>query len=229
VVGVARLTGGRTPVSYAVPTGNFGNVFAGFGAQRMGTPINRFVVGSNRNDILARFLATGSMVMEGVEPTLSPSMDIQVSSNFERLLFDLLGRDGTKVADTMAHFRGEGSFTLAPELFGPLAEQWSGSRIDDAATLAVIADVHDRTGMLLDPHTAVGVGAARAAGLDADVPLIALATAHPAKFPDAVESATGIRPPLPDRLADLFERPERLTQVAGDVAVVRDHITQILG
>lgn len=229
VAGVARLTGGRGPVAYSVPTGNFGNVYAGFGAQRMGTPINQFVVGSNRNDILARFLATGTMAMEGVEPTLSPSMDIQVSSNFERLLFDLLGRDGTRVADTMAHFRGEGSFTLDAELFGQLGEQWAGARVDDEGTKAVIREVHDRTGMLVDPHTAVGLGAARAARRDPDTPMISLATAHPAKFPDAVEAATGIRPSLPPRLADLFERPERLTDLPNDTGVVREHILGVLG
>jgi threonine synthase len=229
VVGAARLTGGRSPVAYSVPTGNFGNVFAGYGAQRMGTPISQFVIGSNVNDILTRFLETGTMRMAGVQPTLSPSMDIQISSNFERLLFELYGRDGDEVVDAMARFRSEGAFTVDGDRLGLLREQWSGVRIDDEQTTAIIAEVHGRTGVVVDPHTAVGLGAAAAARRDPAVPLIALATAHPAKFPDAVEAAIGVRPALPAALADLFERPERCVTLPNDRDEIRAHIDATLG
>ncbi len=212
------------PVSFAVPTGNFGNVFAGWAAQRMGLPVDRFVVASNRNDILTRFLATGAMTMEGVVPTLSPSMDIQVSSNFERLLFEVLGRDGAAVAELMLRFRAEGTYALDDDMMGHLAEHWVGTSLDDDATTAVMRRWWEAAGLVLDPHTAVGVGAAEAVGLDPEVPTIALATAHPAKFPDAVVAATGVHPPLPDRLADLLDRPEHLTTLPNDLAVVRAHI-----
>jgi threonine synthase len=217
----AQLTAGTAPVAFSVPTGNFGNVFAGYGAQRMGLPVSQFVVGSNANDILTRFLESSVMEMRGVEPTLSPSMDIQVSSNFERLLYELLGRDGTEVAETMLRFRAEGRFTLERDLLGLLDEQWRGASIDDAATTAIIADLYASSGLLVDPHTAVGLGAAHACRADRSAPMITMATAHPAKFPDAVEAATGVRPPLPARLADLFERPERYDTIASDYGTVR--------
>jgi threonine synthase len=229
VVGSARLTGGSAPVAYAVPTGNFGNVFAGYGAQRMGTPISQFVIGSNENDILTRFLETGTMHMTGVHPTLSPSMDIQISSNFERLLFELAGRDGAAVVEAMAEFRETGQFQVDADRMGPLREQWSGARVDDPGTTAIIAEIHDRTGVVVDPHTAVGLGAAAACRRDPRVPMISLATAHPAKFPDAVEAAIGSRPELPPRLADLFERDERLVTLPNDVDEVRSYIDATLG
>jgi threonine synthase len=229
VVGSARLTGGRSPVAYTVPTGNFGNVFAGYGAQRMGTPISQFSIGSNVNDILPRFLETGTMHLTGVQPTLSPSMDIQISSNFERLLFELYGRDGAAVVDAMARFRTEGRFTVDADRLGLLREQWAGARVDDEGTKAIIAETYERTGVVVDPHTAVGLGAAAATRRDPSVPMISLATAHPAKFPDAVEAAIGVRPALPARLADLFERPERYVTVANDLDAVRAHIEATLG
>ena len=228
VTSVARLTGGAAPVSFAVPTGNFGNVFAGYGAQRMGLPVAQFVVGSNANDILTRFLDTAVMEMQGVEPTLSPSMDIQVSSNFERLLFELYGRDGAAVAETMLAFRTEGRFALDPDRMGLLAEHWSGACIDDATTTAIIGELYRRDGVLVDPHTAVGLGAAARCRQDPSVPMVALATAHPAKFPDAVEAATGVRPALPDRLVDLFDRPEHYDEVPLDYAVIRARIESYL-
>jgi threonine synthase len=216
-------------VAYSVPTGNFGNVFAGYGAQRMGVPISQFVIGSNVNDILTRFLETGTMRMAGVQPTLSPSMDIQISSNFERLLFELYGRDGDAVVEAMARFRAEGAFTVDDDRLGLLREHWSGVRIDDEGTKAIIAEVHGRTGLVVDPHTAVGLGAAAAARRDPAVPLIALATAHPAKFPDAVAAATGVRPALPAGLADLFDRPERFVTLPNDREAIRAHIDATLG
>ena len=210
------------PCDVAVPTGNFGNVFAGWIARRGGAPIERLIIGSNRNDILARFMATGRYETEPVVPTLSPSMDIQVSSNHERLLFELLGRDGAATADLMARFRGVGAVEA------PSDPTFVAASLDDAATLAEIADLHRRTGYLADPHTAVGIGAARACRADDPIsperPVACLATAHPAKFPDAVEQATGIRPALPDHIADLFDRPERYDVLAADVDAVRNHV-----
>ncbi len=221
VTSSARLTMGAMPVSFAVPTGNFGNVFAGYGAQQMGVPISQFVVASNANDILIRFLSSAIMEMRDVTPTLSPSMDIGVSSNFERLLFELLGRDGATIAELMMRVRAEGSFSIDPAVVDALGEQWSGASFDDQATSEVIRDVYERLGLLLDPHSAVGLGAAMACRLDPAVPMVTLATADPAKFPDAVESATGVRPPLPDRLADLFDRPEHYITMANDYDLVR--------
>ncbi len=208
--------------SFAVPSGNFGNIFAGWIAERMGVPVDQLVIASNRNDILTRWAATGSLVAEDVVPTLSPSMDIQVSSNHERLLFELSGRDGRRTAELLGRFRGLGSVEA------PHDRRFDAASIDDEATLAVIRDVHERTGRLVDPHTAVGIGAARASRRDGAVPMVCLATAHPAKFPDAVEAATGIRPPLPDRLADLSERPERFDVLPADLATIEAHIDRRL-
>ncbi|HSJ91366.1 MAG TPA: threonine synthase, partial [Ilumatobacter sp.] len=185
-----RLLGG--PVSFAVPTGNFGNVYSGFGAMRMGVPIRQLVIGSNRNDILTRFLTTGTMEITEVHPTLSPAMDIQVSSNLERLLFELAGHDGPRIADLMAEFRGEGKVTFPPELIDAVSETFSGARVDDEETMAEMRRTFESDGLVVDPHTAVGLAAARAVRRDRSVPMVVLATAHPAKFPDAVEAATGV-------------------------------------
>jgi threonine synthase len=204
--------------SFTVPSGNFGNIFSGWIAERMGASVDQLVIGSNSNDILARWVETGALVAQPVLPTLSPSMDIQVSSNHERLLFELLGRDGARTEDLLGRFRGVGSVEV------PRDPRFDAASVDDAATLAVIRDLHDRTGMLVDPHTAVGIGAARARRRDPDVPMVCLATAHPAKFPDAVEQATGVRPPLPERLADLFDREERYDVLPADLAQVQRRI-----
>jgi threonine synthase len=223
-----RLGGAGRPVAFSVPTGNFGNVFAGYGAQRIGTPISQFIVASNRNDILTQFLTTGTMTIGEVHPTLSPSMDIQVSSNLERLLFEIHGRDGAAIAELMARFRAEGTVSVEGDRLELLADHWSAARIDDAQTASTIAAEFERIGMLLDPHTAVGLAAARQARADASVPMVVLSTAHPAKFPDAVEAASNVRPPLPAHLADLFDRPERFEVCANDFATVRGRIEEIL-
>ena len=208
------------PCEVAVPTGNFGNILAGWIARRSGAPIEGLVIGSNRNDILTRWAQTGSLVAEEVVSTLSPSMDIQVSSNHERLLFELLGRDGAATAELMGRFRALGSVE------GPRDPVFAAASLDDDATLAVIAGLHRRTGYLADPHTAVGIGAAEARRRRPDLPMVCLATAHPAKFPDAIERATGTRPALPDGLADLFERPERYDVLPADVAAVRRYVEE---
>ncbi|MBI4967699.1 MAG: threonine synthase [Rhodospirillales bacterium] len=210
--------------TFAVPTGNFGNVFAGWVAGKLGLPIDKLVVGSNSNDILTRFLESGAMQMAPVVPTLSPSMDIQVSSNFERLLFAVMKGDGAKVAHLMTAFRATGRFALSKAAMAMIAKQFIGHRFDDAATKAAIRGLHRLTGLVLDPHSAIGV----AAGLESHdykrSTLVALATAHPAKFPDAVFAATGIRPALPPRLADLMTRPERVTALPNDLGAVQSFI-----
>jgi threonine synthase len=212
------------PVAFAVPTGNFGNVFAGYGAKRMGLPVSQLIVGSNRNDILTRFFETGTMSGAEVQPTLSPSMDIQISSNFERLLFELSGRDGAAVARTMTAFRQSATFSVSDDCWRQARELFDGHRLDDDETLREIARLHRETGELVDPHTAIGIAAGRAKALDRTTPLVALATAHPAKFPDAVEQATGERPALPPQLSDLFEREERLVRLPNDLAAVESYI-----
>ncbi|MEM9437340.1 MAG: threonine synthase [Pseudomonadota bacterium] len=201
-------------VSFTVPTGNFGDVFAGYIAKKMGLPIKRLVVATNRNDILHRALSNGDYVTGEVHPTITPSMDIQVSSNFERALFDAYGRDGGAVAQLMAELKG-GGFHISQGALEGLREHFSSGRSDEHETSSTITSALKTMGELLCPHSAVGVKVAEEQ-LGPE-PMITLATAHPAKFPDAVEAATGIRPPLPPRMADLYERPERVTEVENDL------------
>ena len=225
-VGAAVALGapGRA-VAVSVPTGNFGNIYAAYGARAMGVPIERLVVGSNANDILTRFFTTGTMAATAVTPTLSPSMDIQISSNFERLLFDLHQRDGGRLVEAMGRFRSAGSFSVAPSELATARALFAAYRADDEDTRATIARVWRESGEVIDPHTAVGVHAARAARADgavpSAVPLVALACAHPAKFPEAVAGATGVRPALPARLGDLEQRPERVTVLPADLGAVQ--------
>ncbi|MDJ0947132.1 MAG: threonine synthase [Kiloniellales bacterium] len=211
-------------LSFAVPTGNFGNVYAGYAARQMGLPIERLIVASNVNDILTRFFESGAMVIDEVRATYSPSMDIQISSNFERLLYDLLGQDGRAVAETMTRFRASGRFELDRAAWQASLELFTGFRLDEAGTLAAIERIHRTTGELLDPHSAIGVAAAEARLDGLEGPVVALATAHPAKFPDAVETASGVRPQLPPRLADLYDREERLQVLPNDLAAVQEAI-----
>ncbi|MFQ5971946.1 MAG: threonine synthase [Alphaproteobacteria bacterium] len=209
------------PVRFAVPTGNFGNVYAAYGARAMGLPVDRLIAGSNRNDILARFFESGVMALGPVEPSLSPSMDIQISSNFERLLFDLYDRGGAAVAAAMVEFRETGRLDVGRARWRRAREIFIGCRVDDEATLAMIKRVYETCGALVDPHTAVGLVAAEDRDEDTTTPLVALACAHPAKFPLAVERATGVVPALPRRLADLMEREERISVLERDVAAVQ--------
>ncbi len=223
----ARLGGG--PISFAVPSGNFGNVFAGYGAMRMGLKVDRLVVGSNRNDVLTRFFHTGRLEIRDVVPTMSPSMDIAVSSNLERLLFEALGRDGQATSALMRELRRKGAAEMPQWAMSRLRAVFSAARVDEEATSRVMAEVYARTGRLIDPHTAVGVGAALECRGDGDVPTVALSTAHPAKFPDAVFAATGRRPVLPERLADLHDRPERLCVLPNDLAAVQRFVADNAG
>jgi threonine synthase len=218
----AALGAPARPVSFSVPTGNFGNVYAGHVARQIGLPIERLVIGTNRNDILARYIATGEMTMAPVEPSLSPSMDIQVSSNFERLLFELKGRNGAAVAEAVASFRRSGRLPEDDQAWRAARGLFSAHKVDDTLTMETIAQIYARSGALIDPHTAVAVAAARAelAAHDSGAPMVALACAHPAKFPEAVERATGIRPALPEAVGDLLERRERVVVLPNDRGAV---------
>ncbi|PZQ52175.1 MAG: threonine synthase [Rhodovulum sulfidophilum] len=207
-------------VSFTVPTGNFGDVFAGYVAKRMGLPIDRLVIATNQNDILHRTLESGAYVKSGVEPSISPSMDIQVSSNFERLLFELYDREGPAVAELMGELGTLGEFALSQGAVDRLRAEFDSARTSEEETRATIRDVLAGTGQVICPHTAVAVHAARAKRGDPAVPMVVLATAHAAKFPDAVEAACGVRPALPPGMADLFDRPERVTRVPNDLAAI---------
>ena len=220
----------RGPLTFCVPTGNFGNVLAGWIARHLSAPIDHFVVASNTNDILTRFIRSNDMSAVPVVPTLSPSMDIQVSSNFERLLFEMNGRDGGMTAEQLQRFRHSGTLAIeADQRAEWLDGVFRAAKVDDAETLDVIGRTYAATGMLVDPHTAVGLGAVqqliRCGDVHGDV--VTLATAHPAKFPDAVERATGIRPQLPPHLADLFDRPERTTVLPNDLAQVERFVESV--
>ncbi|GAB6054503.1 threonine synthase [Magnetospira thiophila] len=228
VAAAVNLGAPDRPVSFAVPTGNFGNIFAAYAAGKMGLPIAQYIIGSNSNDILTRTLETGHMSMAQVVPTLSPSMDIQVSSNFERLLFDLYGRDGAALTEAMTRFRADGTLSFGRNQWDPLKAQFTGFRMDDTQTREAIRAVHQSTGELLDPHSIIGLMAAEQRRADPSVPVVAMATAHPAKFPAAVEEATGVHPALPPRMADLFDRPERFTVLPNRLDGLKDHITSTL-
>lgn len=222
VAGVA-LGAPHRPVSFTVPTGNFGDIFAAHVAARMGLPVERLVIATNSNDILVRTLETGAYETRGVVATSSPSMDIQVSSNFERLLFEAHGRDAVAVRSLMARLSQSGGFTIEA---GPLAEirrDFAGGRCDEAATASTIAATLASTGYLLDPHTATGVRVAEGLPPSA-TPMVVLATAHPAKFPDAVEAACGVRPQLPPELAAMMTAPERMERLPATREVVEAHV-----
>lgn len=210
-------------VSFTVPTGNFGDIFAGYIARRMGLPIERLVIATNHNDILHRALTTGDYLTDGVRPSISPSMDIQVSSNFERALFDAYGRDGRAIAALMEELKS-GGFRISQGALQSLRATFASGRCSEDETTATIRAEYARTGEVLCPHTAVGVKVANE-NLG-DTPMITLATAHPAKFPDAVEAAMGQRPALPSRMADLFDRPERITHVPNDLAAIETLIRE---
>ncbi|SOH93173.1 threonine synthase [Monaibacterium marinum] len=209
-------------VSFTVPTGNFGDIFAGYVAKRMGLPIERLVIATNQNDILHRTLQSGDHQKEGVAPSISPSMDIQVSSNFERLLFDLYDREGAAITQLMGELKDDGHFTLSQGALQTLRAEFDSGRASEEETLAEIKLMMETTGEVVCPHCAVATKVARE--VDGTAPMVALATAHAAKFPDAVEKACGIRPDLPPRMADLYERTERLTRLPGDLAALQEHI-----
>jgi threonine synthase len=216
-------------VAFSVPTGNFGNILAAWAARRMGLPVARLIVGSNRNDILYRFLESNDMSMAPVEPSLSPSMDIQVSSNFERLLFELLDRDPAALTATMTAFRDTGRMPVPDATWHRARAALHGFRLDDAGTEAAIRALHARSGYLADPHSIIGIAAARAHAPGKGIATVTAATAHPAKFPDAMERATGHRPALPPRMADLFAREERFDVMPNDLAAVQAKVRALVG
>ncbi len=211
-------------ISFTVPTGNFGDIYAGSIARQMGLPIERLVVATNQNDILHRALSTGAYVTDALHASISPSMDIQVSSNFERALFDASGRDPVAVCAMMQALRDQRGFTIAPEPLAVLRALYASGRVSEAETLATIRDIYDTTGELLCPHSAIGVKVAEdSLGRE---PMVTLATAHPAKFPTAVAQATGQHPPLPARMADLFDRTERMRDVPNDLSALQTLIRE---
>jgi threonine synthase len=222
-VAAAALGAPHRKVSFTVPTGNFGDIFAGYVAKKMGLPVERLIIATNRNDILARTLETGRYEVAGVSPTMSPSMDIEVSSNFERLVFEATGRDGAAVTAMMQRLSQSGAFDLPAQAHAAIAAEFAADRSDEASTAAAIGRWARQAGYVLDPHTANGVAVAERQ-VNVGVPMVTLATAHPAKFPDAVEAASGTRPGLPAWLGDLMTRPERQTVLANDLTVVEDFV-----
>lgn len=211
-------------IAFSVPTGNFGDIFAGYLASKMGLPVDQLIVATNSNDILHRCLSNNDHSKKELQHTLSPSMDIMVSSNFERLLFDLYDRDGAAICQLMEDFKS-GSMTLSDEVMTKAAGLFSSYRLDDDGMIDTIAKVYDSAEYLLDPHTAIGLAAARSERRRQDIPMVCLATAHPAKFPEAVEKAiAGLHPGLPHHMTDLFEREERYEVLANDMAAVQGFV-----
>jgi threonine synthase len=217
----------RRKIAFTVPTGNFGDVYAGYVALCMGLPIDRLTVATNVNDILARTIATGTYELREVVPTSSPSMDIQVASNFERLLFDIHGRDSRAVRALMASLAQSRQFALSASALSALRAVFSADRADEDETAATIRTMLRETGHLIDPHTAVGIAVAEKEVRDQSIPMIVLGTAHPSKFPDAVEAASGVRPQLPEWLADLDRRPERVIRLPVDQRAIEHHIVSV--
>ena len=221
-----QLGAPQRKVAFAVPTGNFGDVFAGYVAAQMGLPIEQLIVATNVNDILHRALTSGDYSAGTVTPTAAPSMDIQVSSNFERLLFDLGRRDGTALAAQMGTFEATKAMQLTNLQGAGAAKLFSSARADADQMAQALRWAYEHTGELIDPHTAIGLHAARTADLPPETPVVTLATAHPAKFGDAVERATGQRPILPARIGDLLEREERLVDLPGGYDAVAEYVAQ---
>tara|TARA_B110000503_G_C7173557_1_gene425759 strand:+ start:15941 stop:17335 length:1395 start_codon:yes stop_codon:yes gene_type:complete len=218
-----RLGGPDRKVSFSVPTGNFGDIYAGYLAKKMGLPIDQLIVATNKNDILHRFIANNDYSVSELAKTHSPSMDILVSSNFERFLFDVFDREGAAVADLMAKF-GKELRSVSDAHWQLVSAIFDSAAIDDETTCAVIASVNAESGMLLDPHSAIGVEAARRCRRDPSVPMVTLATAHPAKFGDAITAAGLASPELPAHLTDLFDREEHFSVVANDLHAVTDYV-----
>jgi threonine synthase len=228
---VYYLTAGAAlgrPATFVVPTGNFGDIFAGEAACRMGLAALRLVIATNSNDIMARALNDGVYASGDAHPTLSPSMDIQVASNFERALFEASGRDADWTAAAMSDFSKDRRLILPPEVLAQLRARYSAFAENDAATIAAIQATHQATGRIIDPHTGVGMAAAHELAASAS-PVVILSTAHPAKFPDAVARATGAPPPVPARLQGLEKLPERVETLPKSLPLIREFISSRLG
>lgn len=220
-----RLGAPAAKLNFTVPTGNFGDIYAGYLARQMGLPIGKLIIASNRNDILTRCVTTGEYTMAGVTPSLSPSMDIEISSNFERLLFDLFARDGAALSAAMSSFRATKSLKLTPAQHADFVSLFAAHSIDDTGTLECIKTTYKKSGYLLDPHSAVGVAVTEQ--LKPQGMTVTLATAHPAKFPDAVKQATGIAAELPAHLADLMTREEKSTPLSHDTTALKHFIAAL--
>jgi threonine synthase len=223
----AALGGPFRKVAFTVPTGNFGNIYAGYVARCMGLPVDRLVIATNLNDILVRTIVTGSYEPHEVVPTSSPSMDIQVASNFERLLFDACGQDGAAVRAIMASFSQSRRFMVSGRALSRIRAVFSADRADEEETAATIRTVLRESGRCIDPHTAVGMAVAEKETPDPSIPMVVLGTAHPCKFADAVETACGLRPALPEWLADIDKRPERVTELPADQLAVERTILSL--
>jgi threonine synthase len=221
-----RLGAPERSVAFSVPTGNFGDVFAGYVAAKMGLPVAKLIVATNVNDILHRALTSGDYSAGSVTPTATPSMDIQVSSNFERLLFDLSGRDSAALNGMMRGFEAERAMTIPADMIAGARPLFASARIDGDAMTMAMRWAQEKAGQVIDPHSAIGLAAARAAGLPADVPVVTLATAHPAKFPDAVERATGVRPSLPSRIGGLFDRAEQFDVLPATPDAIKAYVAE---
>jgi threonine synthase len=222
-----ELGGPEKAISFSVPTGNFGDIYAGYLAKRMGLPVGSLMIASNRNDILTRCYETGRYQVDGVTPSLSPSMDIQISSNFERLLFDYYDQDAEAIAGIMQELKETGGFTLSAEAHERLRDDFTAMRVGDEETLETMRRIHQTQEEILDPHSAIGVAAAESL-LPLDHPIVTLATAHPAKFPAAVQDAIQIDPELPPHMSDLFDKAERMTQLPAETEAVKAYIQNIL-
>jgi threonine synthase len=220
-----QLGGPARSMAFSVPTGNFGDIFAGYLARNMGLPISQLIVATNRNDILHRFMSGNQYAKDILHASLSPSMDIMVSSNFERLLFDMHGRNGLAVAQLMTEFRQSGTLSVEEERWTETRRLFDSLAVDDEATCATITEVYRKTGELLDPHTAIGVRAARECRRSMSLPMITLGTAHPVKFPEAlIKADVDVEPALPPHLLDLFEREERFTVLANDLHGIQSFV-----
>ncbi len=213
-------------VNFSVPTGNFGNILAGYVARQMGLPIRRLIIGSNQNDILTRFFETGVMETREVTPTLSPSMDIQISSNFERYLFELVGHDSDELNDLMSRFSGAGKFSISQSLLSKARQHFSAYRLDDNQITKEILRTYKSTGEIIDPHSIIGVSAARREQ-DSSVPTVILGAAHPAKFPEAIKLATNIDVTLPAHVGDLMSMEEKLLYIDNDLAAVKSLVDNL--
>jgi len=224
-----QLGGPHRKVAFSVPTGNFGDVFAGYVAHKMGLPIERLIVATNRNDILDRAITSGDYSRSTLEPTAAPSMDIQVSSNFERLLFDMVNQDANRLATMMQGFEATGRLELDDDIRRHINALFSSEAIHHDLMAQTVDWAYRSTGELLDPHSAIGLAAARKVSMDANIPIVTLATAHPAKFREAVERACGARPVLPGRIGDLFDRQERYQELPAEYDAVKDYILNNAG
>ncbi|MEK6636592.1 MAG: threonine synthase [Pseudomonadota bacterium] len=222
----ARLGAPERPVAFAVPTGNFGDVFAGYVAAKMGLPVAKLIVATNVNDILHRALTNGDYSTGTVTPTATPSMDIQVSSNFERLLFDLSGCDGAAISSMMQGFEAEHAMTIPGNMIGAAKPLFASARVDSDAMAMAMRWAQEKAGQVIDPHSAIGLAAARVADIPTDIPVVTLATAHPAKFPDAVERATGVRPSLPSRIGGLFDRAEQFDVLPATPDAIKAYVAE---